>query len=202
MQRFGLSDVQAQAILDMQLKRLQGLEKEKLQAEYDELEKKIAYYQEILADENKVKAVLKDELLEIREKYGDDRLTEIQDVEDEIDIEDLIEEEACCYTLSSLGTSSACPRPPTAPRSAAGRGVTAQTLKEEDYVKRLFVASTPRLPPLLLQYGQGAPPQGLPYPRGRPHRPGHGHCQRPAPGARRDHHRHAAIPGTWRRATS
>ena len=142
MQRFGLSDVQAQAILDMQLKRLQGLEKEKLQAEYDELEKKIAYYQEILADENKVKAVLKDELLEIREKYGDDRLTEIQDVEDEIDIEDLIEEEACCYTLSSLGYIKRLPTSTYRAQKRGGRGVTAQTLKEEDYVKRLFVAST------------------------------------------------------------
>ena len=142
MQRFGLSDVQAQAILDMQLKRLQGLEKEKLQAEYDELEKKIAYYQEILADENKVKAVLKDELLEIREKYGDDRLTEIQDVEDEIDIEDLIEEEACCYTLSSLGYIKRLPTSTYRAQKRGGRGVTAQTLNEEDYVKRLFVAST------------------------------------------------------------
>ena len=142
MARFGLSDVQAQAILDMQLKRLQGLEKEKLQAEYEELERKIAYYQEILADENKVKAVLKDELLEIREKYGDDRLTEIQDVEDEIDVEDLIEEEECCYTLSSLGYIKRLPTSTYRSQKRGGKGVTAQTLKEEDYVKSLFVAST------------------------------------------------------------
>ena len=142
MARFGLSEVQAQAILDMQLKRLQGLEKEKLEAEYQELERKIAYYQEILADENKVKAVLKDELLEIREKYGDDRLTEIQDVEDDIDIEDLIEEEECCYTLSSLGYIKRLPTSTYRSQKRGGRGVTAQTLKEEDYVKSLFVAST------------------------------------------------------------
>ena len=142
MARFGLSEVQAQAILDMQLKRLQGLEKEKLEAEYQELERKIAYYQEILADENKVKAVLKDELLEIQEKYGDDRLTEIQDVEDDIDIEDLIEEEECCYTLSSLGYIKRLPTSTYRSQKRGGRGVTAQTLKEEDYVKSLFVAST------------------------------------------------------------
>ena len=142
MARFGLSEVQAQAILDMQLKRLQGLEKEKLEAEYQELERKIAYYQEILSDENKVKAVLKDELLEIREKYGDDRLTEIQDVEDDIDIEDLIEEEECCYTLSSLGYIKRLPTSTYRSQKRGGRGVTAQTLKEEDYVKSLFVAST------------------------------------------------------------
>ena len=142
MARFGLSEIQAQAILDMQLKRLQGLEKEKLEAEYQELERKIAYYQEILSDENKVKAVLKDELLEIREKYGDDRLTEIQDVEDDIDIEDLIEEEECCYTLSSLGYIKRLPTSTYRSQKRGGRGVTAQTLKEEDYVKSLFVAST------------------------------------------------------------
>ncbi len=104
MSRFGLSDVQAQAILDMQLKRLQGLEREKLEAEYKELEEKIAYYQEgALQDPALVRGILKDELIALRDKYGDDRLTEIQDVEDEIDIEDLIEEEDCCFTISDQG---------------------------------------------------------------------------------------------------
>ena len=195
MQRFGLSDVQAQAILDMQLKRLQGLEKEKLQAEYDELEKKIAYYQEILADENKVKAVLKDELLEIREKYGDDRLTEIQDVEDEIDIEDLIEEEACCYTLSSLGYIKRLPTSTYRAQKRGGRGVTAQTLKEEDYVKRLFVASTHDYLLFFSNTGKVHRRKGYRIPEAGRHRPGHGHCERPAPGARRDHHRHAPHQG-------
>ena len=95
MTRFGLDDVQAQAILDMRLKALQGLDREKLQAEYQELEERIAYFQRILSDEGLVKSILKEELTAIADKYGDDRKTEIQDVEDEIDIEDLIEEEQC-----------------------------------------------------------------------------------------------------------
>ena len=103
MERFGLSDVQAQAILDMRLKSLQGLDREKLENEYRELEERIAYFKELLADPEKIKGVLKDELIEIREKYGDERKTEIQDVEDEIDIEDLIEEEDCVYTLTHNG---------------------------------------------------------------------------------------------------
>lgn len=103
MNRFGLDDIQAQAILDMQLKRLQGLERDKLLAEYKELEEKIAYYASLLADEEKMKGVLKDELLEIKEKYGDDRRTAIEQVEDEIDIEDLIEEETCVFTMSNAG---------------------------------------------------------------------------------------------------
>ena len=103
MNRFGLDDVQAQAILDMRLKALQGLDREKLQNEYDELEKKIAYFVELLANETMLKGVLKDELIEIRDKYGDERKTEIQDVEDEIDIEDLIEEEQCVFTLTQNG---------------------------------------------------------------------------------------------------
>ena len=103
MARFNLSDVQAQAILDMQLKRLQGLEREKLQAEYEELERRIAYYRSILEDPEKVKQVLKDELIALRDKYGDERRTEIQDIEDDIDIEDLIEEETCVFTLTHGG---------------------------------------------------------------------------------------------------
>ena len=103
MERFSLSDVQAQAILDMRLKALQGLDREKLQNEFDELEKKIAYFVELLSNETMLKGVLKDELLEIRDKYGDERKTEIQEVEDEIDIEDLIEEEQCVFTLTRNG---------------------------------------------------------------------------------------------------
>ena len=109
MQRFSLSDVQAQAILDMRLKALQGLEREKLQNEYDELEKRIAYFRELLADPEKVKAVLRDELIAIRDKYGDERKTEIQDIEDDIDIEDLIEEEQCVFTLSHGGNIKRVP---------------------------------------------------------------------------------------------
>ena len=103
MERFSLSEIQAQVVLDMQLKRLQGLEREKLQNEYDELEKRIEYYRELLTNKEMLKGVLKDELIAIRDKFGDDRLTEIQDVEDELDIEDLIEEEQCVFTMSHSG---------------------------------------------------------------------------------------------------
>ena len=142
MERFGLSDVQAQAILDMRLKALQGLDREKLQNEYNELQERIAYYQELLADPVKLQGVLRDELIEIRDKFGDDRKTEIQDVEDEIDIEDLIEEEDCCFTLSKQGYIKRMPVDTYRTQSRGGRGVNAQNLKEEDYVKSLNVAST------------------------------------------------------------
>ena len=138
MERFSLSEIQAQVVLDMQLKRLQGLEREKLEAEYEELEKRIEYYRELLANEEMLKGVLKDELVAIRDKYGDDRLTEIQDVEDEIDIEDLIEEEQCVFTLSHAGY---CKRVP-ASTYRGGRGVTGMTTKEEDFVEGVFTAST------------------------------------------------------------
>ncbi len=142
MQRFGLDDVQAQAILDMRLKALQGLDREKLQNEYKELEEKIAYFQRVLGDMDLVKAILKEELSAIGEKYGDDRRTEIQDVEDEIDIEDLIEEEDCCYTLSNAGYIKRMPVDTYRTQRRGGRGVSGQSLKEEDYVKNLFIAST------------------------------------------------------------
>ena len=142
MARFGLSEVQAQAILDMQLKRLQGLERDKLMAEYKELEERIAYYQRVLGDRNLVKSILKEELTAIRDKYGDGRKTEIQDVEDEIDVEDLIEEEDCCYTLSSQGYIKRMPVDTYRSQRRGGRGVNGQNLKEEDYVKSIFVAST------------------------------------------------------------
>ena len=142
MSRFGLSDVQAQAILDMQLKRLQGLEREKLEAEYKELEEKIAYYQKVLQDPALVRGILKDELIALRDKYGDDRLTEIQDVEDEIDIEDLIEEEDCCFTISNQGYVKRMSVDTYRTQSRGGRGVNAQNLKDEDFVKMLSVAST------------------------------------------------------------
>ncbi len=141
-QRFGLDDVQAQAILDMRLKALQGLDREKLQAEFDELQEKIAYYTELLENPAKLQGVLREELLEIRDKFGDERKTEIQDVEDEIDIEDLIEEETCVFTLSKAGYIKRMPADTYRTQSRGGRGVNAQNLKEEDYVKSLYVAST------------------------------------------------------------
>ena len=140
--RFGLDDVQAQAILDMRLKALQGLDREKLEAEYKELQEKIAYYIELLADESKLRAVLREELVEIRDKFGDERKTEIQEIEDEIDIEDLIEEEDCCFTLSNQGYVKRMPVDTYRTQGRGGRGVNAQNLKEEDYVKSLLVAST------------------------------------------------------------
>ena len=142
MQRFSLSDVQAQAILDMRLKALQGLEREKLQNEYDELEKRIAYFRELLADPEKVKGVLRDELIAIRDKYGDARKTEIQDIEDDIDIEDLIEEEQCVFTLSHGGNIKRVPVDEYTAQKRGGKGVRAATLRDEDYVETVFTAST------------------------------------------------------------
>ena len=142
MQRFSLSEVQAQAILDMRLKALQGLEREKLQNEYDELEKRIAYFRELLADPEKVKGVLRDELIAIRDKYGDARKTEIQDIEDDIDIEDLIEEEQCVFTLSHGGNIKRVPVDEYTAQKRGGKGVRAATLRDEDYVETVFTAST------------------------------------------------------------
>ena len=142
MARFSLDEIQAQAILDMQLKRLQGLEEEKLRAEYEELERRIAYYDQLLSDESMLKGVLKEELIAIRDKYGDDRRTEIMDVEDDLDIEDLIEEEECVFTLTQGGYLKRTPVSAYRTQRRGGKGVNAQTLKEEDYVKRLFTAST------------------------------------------------------------
>ena len=141
-ERFGLDEIQAQAILDMRLKALQGLDREKLQNEFDELQAKIKYYIELLEDPEKLKAVLREELITIRDKFGDKRKTEIQDVEDEIDIEDLIEEETCCFTISSQGYIKRMPVDTYRTQGRGGRGVNAQNLKEEDYVKSLNVAST------------------------------------------------------------
>ena len=141
-ERFGLDEVQAQAILDMRLKALQGLDREKLQAEFDELQERIRYYNELLADPAKLQAVLREELIAIRDKFGDERKTEIQEIEDEIDIEDLIEEETCCFTISNQGYVKRMPVDTYRTQSRGGRGVNAQNLKEEDFVKSLYVAST------------------------------------------------------------
>ena len=142
MERFNLDDVQAQAICDMRLIALQGLNREKLENEYKELEERIAYYRELLADPEKVKAVLKDELIALRDKYGDERLTEIQDVADEIDIEDLIEEEQCVYTLTHGGYIKRTPVSEYRAQGRGGRGIRAMATKDEDYVETVFTAST------------------------------------------------------------
>ena len=142
MRRFSLDDVQAQAILDMRLKALQGLDREKLEHEYAELEERIAYYNSLLADPEKVKGVLKDELTALRDKYGDERKTEIQDVEDEIDIEDLIEEETCVFTLTHSGYIKRLAASEYRAQGRGGRGVKGMATREEDYVETVFTAST------------------------------------------------------------
>ena len=142
MERFGFSDVQAQAICDMRLIQLQGLNREKLEEEYRQLEEKIAYYNELLADPEKIKGVLKDELIAIRDRFGDERKTEIQDVADEIDIEDLIEEEQCVYTLTHGGYIKRLPVSEYRAQGRGGKGVRAMATKEEDYVQTVFTAST------------------------------------------------------------
>ena len=142
MDRFALSEVQAQAILDMRLKALQGLDREKLQNEYNELQERIAYFVSLLADPALLRGVLRDELIAIRDKFGDERRTEIQDIEDDIDIEDLIEEEQCVFTISNQGYIKRMPVDTYRTQGRGGRGVNAQNLKDEDFVKSLNVAST------------------------------------------------------------
>ena len=142
MNRFDLDEVQAQAICDMRLIALQGLNREKLQNEYNELEKKIAWFQQLLSNRELLLGQMKKELLEIQDKYGDDRLTEIQDVADEIDIEDLIEEETCVFTLTAAGYIKRMPVSTYRAQKRGGKGISAQSLREEDYVDTLFTASS------------------------------------------------------------
>ena len=142
MSRFGLDQVQAQAILDMRLKALQGLDREKLQKEYEELEEKIAYFRRVLSDDALVRQILKEELSALAEKYGDERKTEIQDVEDEIDIEDLIEEEQCVFTLTKAGYIKRTPVSEYAAQSKGGMGKKGMSTREEDEVVSVFTAST------------------------------------------------------------
>jgi DNA gyrase subunit A len=142
MERFSLTQIQAQAILEMQLRRLQGLEREKIEAEYAALQEKIAYYIELLSDADKMTQLLITELEEIRDKYGDVRKTEIAAVEDEIDIEDLIDEEECVYTLTNAGYIKRQPASTYRAQRRGGRGITAMTTREEDYVENILSAST------------------------------------------------------------
>ncbi len=142
MDRFGLDDVQAQAICDMRLIALQGLNREKLEQEYKDLEEKIAYYIRLLEDENLLRQTLKEELTAIRDKYGDDRITEIQDVAEEIDIEDLIQEEECVFTLSHNGYLKRTPVSAYRIQKRGGKGINDMNVREEDYVETLFTCST------------------------------------------------------------
>jgi len=142
MERFELSDIQAQAILEMRLRSLQGLEIERIEKEYAELQEKIKYYLTLLGDEKLLDEVLVSELTEIRDKYGDERRTEIAIIEDEIDIEDLIDEEECVYTLTNAGYIKRQPASTYKAQRRGGRGIMAMTTREEDYVETLFTAST------------------------------------------------------------
>ncbi|MBE6914146.1 MAG: DNA gyrase subunit A [Ruminococcaceae bacterium] len=142
MERFQLDDVQAQAILDMRLKALQGLDREKLEKEYKELEERIAYFLRLLDSEEMLRGVLKEEMIAIRDKFGDERRTEIQDVEDDIDIEDLIEEESCVFTLTHGGYIKRLPVSEYSAQHRGGKGIRAMATKEEDYVETVFTAST------------------------------------------------------------
>ncbi|MCD7929302.1 MAG: DNA gyrase subunit A [Clostridiales bacterium] len=142
MDRFGLDEVQAQAICDMRLIALQGLNREKLEQEYKDLEEKIAYYIRLLEDEDLLRQTLKEELTAIRDKYGDDRITEIQDVAEEIDIEDLIQEEECVFTLSHNGYLKRTPVSAYRIQKRGGKGINDMNVREEDYVETLFTCST------------------------------------------------------------
>ena len=142
MERFGLDEIQAQAILDMRLKALQGLDREKLQNEFDELQQKITYFLELLADPIKLKGVLREELIAIRDKFGDDRKTEIQEVEDEIDIEDLIAEEQCVFTMTAAGYIKRTPASEYAAQGKGGMGKKGMATRDEDYVTTVFTASS------------------------------------------------------------
>ncbi|MCQ2547820.1 MAG: DNA gyrase subunit A [Clostridia bacterium] len=142
MEKFNLSDVQAQAILDMRLARLQGLEREKIQNEYDELLKKIAYYKSLLADEKKIMGVIKDELLEIKKKWGDERRTKIAPAQDEIEEEDLVANEQVAITLTHLGYIKRVPADTYKSQKRGGKGIQGITTRENDFVKDLIMTST------------------------------------------------------------
>ena len=142
MERFGFDDIQAQAILDMRLRALQGLDREKLQKEYDEIEERIRYLQSLLADPALIRGVLKDELLAIKNKYGDERKTEIQDAEGEIDFEDLIENEECVFTCTRMGYIKRLAAQAYRAQNRGGRGVSGMTTREEDVVSSVFTAMT------------------------------------------------------------
>ncbi|NCB27344.1 MAG: DNA gyrase subunit A, partial [Bacteroidia bacterium] len=142
MERFGLSDIQTQAIVDMRLGRLSGLETEKIVNEYNEIMLLITYLEGILADEHKILQIVKEEILKIKAKYNDARKTQIAEVEDEIDIEDLIEEEDCIFTLTHYGYIKRQPVSTYHSQRRGGRGITGMTTREEDFIETLFISST------------------------------------------------------------
>ena len=141
-ERFGLSEIQAQAILEMQLRRLQGLEHEKIDAEYKDLQEKIAYYKSLLADEAKLLGVIRDEMQDIKAKYADPRRTQLVANPGEIDVEDLIDEETCVFTLSNLNYVKRTPLMTYKSQNRGGRGIVGMQTRDEDFVKDLFLCST------------------------------------------------------------
>jgi len=142
MERFGLSDIQAQSILDMRLRTLQGLQREKIEEEYDALMKLIAHLRDVLASERLVFDIIKEELLEIKDKYGDERQTKIVAAEGEFDVEDLIKEEQCVITLTHFGYVKRMPIDTYKSQKRGGKGITGIATREEDFVKQIFTAST------------------------------------------------------------
>ena len=142
MERFGLTDIQAQAILDMRLKTLSGLQREKIEAEYNELVERIKYFKEILSSETLVYKIIKDELLEIKAKFADPRRTALEASADDIDIEDLIKEEDCVITLTHFGYIKRLPADTYRSQKRGGKGITGITTREEDFVENIFISST------------------------------------------------------------
>ena len=194
MSRFGLDDIQAQAILDMRLKALQGLDREKLEAEYKELEEKIAYFNQLLSSDELLRKVLKEELQAISDKFGDDRVTEIQDVEDEIDIEDLIEGGAVCLHpdpggLHQADTCQRVHRPVQGRHGQEGHHHPGGGLRGG-----CVYCLHPRLYPLLHRHRQGLPEEGVSNPRVRQGCQGDQHRQHPSGGAGRADPSHDPYP--------
>ena len=198
MDRFSLSDVQAQAICDMRLIALQGLNREKLEAEYKELEERIDYYNRLLASEEMQKQVLKEELLEIAEKFGDERHTDIEDVETKSTLRTSLRRRSAATPCPVRATSSACPPPPTGPSAVAAVASNAQNLKEEDYVRSMVDGVYPRYLLFFTSTGKVHRRKGYRIPEAGRTARGTAHRQHSAPGARRTGDGHAGNPGIWR----
>jgi DNA gyrase subunit A len=194
MERFALSELQAQAILEMQLRRLQGLEREKIEKEYGELLEKIRYYNGILASDELVRELLIGELTEIRDRFGDGRKTEIAVVEDEIDIEDLIDEEDCVYTLTHAGYIKRVPVSTYKAQRRGGKGIFAMATREEDYVDTIFTASTHDDILFFTNYGRVYAKRAT-FTRSRQDRQGHEYHKHSAHRTGRAGRRHAPYQG-------
>ena len=177
MSRFGLTEKQATAILDMRLRRLTGLERDKIEAEYQELLKQIEYFRAVLANERMVLDIIKTEITDIRNRFADERRTEITALDGEIDVMDLIQEEDMVVTLTHFGYVKRLPKATYRAQKRGGKGIIGATTREEDFVEQLFVTSTHR------------------YPRGGPHGARHGHCEPASHRGRRKGHSHAARAG-------